>query len=70
LDENSVVNHSKSSVAIIDDTRANTLVPAETQVDSDITHTQKLQSLTDKGINIQQNSLTTEEFHKLADLGT
>ena len=56
------------SVTVVDDTTSTSDIQADVESNDNITHAQKLESLVEKGITLQQNSLTTEEFHKLVDL--
>jgi len=56
------------SVTVVDEDRHISDNFEDGEVENELSHTQKFESLTEKGINLQQNSLTTDEFYKLVDL--
>jgi len=63
-----IQNLSIDSITVINDFIPSPDTTSESNVDSKLTHAEKCKILLDKGIILQQNSLTTKEFYKLVDL--
>ena len=63
-----IQNLSIDSVTVINDSDLNLKNLSEVEIKETPTHAEKCRTLTEKGINLQQNSLTTDEFCKLVDL--
>ena len=56
------------SVTVIDDDDMSSSEHEVAKIDSEVPLTKQLEMIADKGIKLQQNSLTTDEFHKLVNL--
>ena len=56
------------SMTVIDDVDATLKPPRHPSKDKDVTYARKLEILTEKGINLQQNSLSLVEYNDLIDL--
>jgi len=60
-----IQNLSIDSVTVINDSDLNLKNLSEVEIKETPTHAEKCRTLTEKGINLQQNSLTTDEFCNL-----
>jgi len=56
------------SMTVIDDVDSTLKPPQHPNKDDNITYVRKLEVLTEKGINLQQNSLSLDEYYDLIDL--
>ena len=56
------------SVTVIDDDDLSSSEYEVAEIDSEVPLAKQLEMIADKGIKLQQNSLTTAEFHKMINL--
>ena len=61
-------NLAVDSMTVIDDIDSTLKPPQHPNKDDNITYARKLEILTEKGINLQQNSLSLDEYYDLIDL--